>query len=81
MSRGRLTWFQVQYHVQSLPVVGHLLVEASQVELVLDVVFVDLESIRSHGDEKSRCSHIIIAPKNSYTYLTEEFVSPKSTEP
>ncbi len=34
---------EVKDHVEGLPVVGHLLVETRQVELVLDVVFVDLE--------------------------------------
>ena len=42
-SRGRrITWFQVEYHVQSLPVVWHLFVQARQIEFVLYVVLVNL---------------------------------------
>ena len=36
------TWFKVQYHVQCLAVVGHLLVQPSQVEFVLNVVLIHL---------------------------------------
>lgn len=36
------TWFKVQDHVQSLAVVWNLLIEPSQVEFVLDVVFIHL---------------------------------------
>ena len=35
--------FEVKDHVQGLSVMGNLLIEASQVEFVLDVVFVNLE--------------------------------------
>lgn len=37
-----LTWLQVKNHVQSLAIVRHLLVQTRQVELVLNVVFINL---------------------------------------
>lgn len=36
------TWFKVQDHVQGLAVVGNLLIEPRQVELVLDVILIHL---------------------------------------
>lgn len=38
-----LTWLQVQNHVQSLAIVGHLFIQPCQVKLVLYVVFINLQ--------------------------------------
>lgn len=40
-----LTWLQIKNHVQSLAIVRHLLIQTSQVKLVLYVVFINLESM------------------------------------
>ena len=37
-----IVWLQVEDGVQGLAVVGHLLIQTSQVKLVLNVVFVNL---------------------------------------
>lgn len=37
------TWFQIQDHIQGLAIVGDLLIETSQVELVLDIILIHLE--------------------------------------
>ena len=48
------TWFKVQYHVQCLAVVGHLLVQPSQVEFVLNVVLIHLGKEEWKGEELGR---------------------------
>lgn len=39
-----ITWLQIQYHIQRLSVVRNLFIQASQIELVLNVIFVDLQA-------------------------------------
>ena len=39
------TWLHVEDHVQGLPVMGNLFVQAGQVELILDVVFIHLKMV------------------------------------
>ena len=39
-----IIWLQVKDGVKSLPIVRHLLIQACQVKLVLNVVFINLEN-------------------------------------
>ena len=58
-----VVWLQVEYHVQRLPVLGHLLVESGQVELVLDVVLVHLaeELVAAEAAEPGDPAHLLRA--------------------
>ena len=42
MANMAQTWFQVQYGIQCLSVVGDLLIQPSEVELILNVVLIHL---------------------------------------
>ena len=38
-----IVWLKIQYHVQSLPVVWYLFIQPSEIELILNVVFINLK--------------------------------------
>ena len=51
------TWFQVKYGIQCLPVVGNLLIQPREVELILNVVLIHLwdeEGGEGEGGERER---------------------------
>lgn len=45
---SQYTRFQVEDHVQRLAVVGDLFIEPSQIEFVLDVIFINLKAGKIH---------------------------------
>lgn len=69
---------QVQDRVQGLPVMRNLLVETSQIKLVLNIVFIHLKQTTNSPSSSGRSGRI---PNTCRTYLTEELVPPKGTKP
>ena len=72
----RLTWFEIKNGVQRLSVVGDLLVETSQVELVLYIVLINLIQVNH------RIMPAMITIESSlFVYLTKKLVPAQGAEP